>query len=98
MPSGRERDQLAAPVIGVWAAFDKAVRFQLVDDQCCVGGVDAVGLRELTKGRRSVAELEEDLSPATAKAESERLREFASAVVSLDEPMHERPGLLDGIG
>ncbi|MGA2826511.1 MAG: hypothetical protein ABSF03_10345 [Streptosporangiaceae bacterium] len=97
-PGGRERDQLAAPVIGVWAAFDKAVSFQLVDDQGCVGGVDAVGLRELAKGHRSVAELEEDFPPAAAKAESERLGELASAVVSLDEPLHEGPGLLDGIG
>jgi hypothetical protein len=96
-PSGRERDQLAAPVIGVGAAFDKAVSFQLVDDQGCVGGVDAVGLRELAKGQRSVAELEEDLSSAAAKAESERLGELASAVVSLDEPLHEGPGLLDWI-
>jgi hypothetical protein len=52
----------------------------------------------LAKGHRSVAELEEDLSSAAAKAESERLGELASAVVSLDEPLHEGPGLLDGIG
>jgi hypothetical protein len=74
------------------------VSFQLVDDQGCVGGVDAVGLRELAKGHRSVAELEEDLSSAAAKAESERVGELAPAVVSLDEPLHEDPGLLDGIG
>jgi hypothetical protein len=47
MTGGRERDQLAAPVIGVRAAFDQAVSFQLVDDQGGVGGVDAVGRREL---------------------------------------------------
>jgi len=82
----------------VRAAFDQAVRFQLVDDQGCVGGVDAVGLRKLAKGHRSVAELEEDLSPAAAEPESERLGELAVAVVSLDEPLHEGQGLLDGIG
>ena len=33
-----------------------------------------------------------------AEAESERLGELSSAVVSLDKPLHEGPGLLDGIG
>jgi hypothetical protein len=94
VPGGGERDQLAAPVIGVRAAFDQAVSFQLVDDQRCVGGVDAVDLRELAKGHRSVAELKQDLSPSAAQPESERLGELASAVVSLDEPLHESPGLL----
>jgi hypothetical protein len=54
--------------------------------------------REATElGHRSVAELEEDLSSAAAKAEPERLGKLASAAVSLDEPLHEGPGLLDGI-
>jgi hypothetical protein len=98
VPGGRERDQLAAPIVGVRAAFDEAVGFQLVDDEGCVGGVDAVGLRELAQGHRLVAELEEDLSSAAAETESERLGELAAAVVGFDEPLHEGPGLLDGIG
>jgi hypothetical protein len=67
---GRERDQLAALVVGVWSAFDEAVGFQL----------------------------EEDLASAAAEAESERFGELAPAVVGLDEPVHEGPGPLDGIG
>jgi hypothetical protein len=43
-----------------------------------------------------VAELEEDLAPPGTEAEPERLREFAVAVVRVDELLHEGPGLLGG--
>ena len=98
VPGVRERDQLAAPVIGVRTAFDQTVGFQFVDDQGRIGSVDTVGLRELTQRRRPAAELEQDLPPAAAEAEPERLGEFGVAVMGLDEPLHEGPGLLDGIG
>jgi hypothetical protein len=81
VPGRREGDQFTAPVIGVGAALDQAVSFQLVDDQGRAGGVDAVGRRELAEGRRSVAELEEDFAAAAAKAESECFGELAVAVV-----------------
>ncbi|HTX84987.1 MAG TPA: hypothetical protein VME44_22605 [Streptosporangiaceae bacterium] len=55
--------------------------FELVDDESYVRGVQAVGLREFAEGHRPVLELKEDLSAASAKAESERLGEFAVAVV-----------------
>ncbi len=97
VPGGREGDQLATPVIGVRLALDKAVSRQLVDDEGRVRGVDAVCLSQLAEGHRSVAELEEDLASPRAQAESERLGELASAAVGIDEPLHEGPGLLDGI-
>jgi hypothetical protein len=63
-----------------------------------VRGVEVVGFREFTESRRPALELEEDFAPASAEPESERLGEFAVAVVGLDEPPHEGPRLLRGIG
>ncbi|HEX9354129.1 MAG TPA: hypothetical protein VF933_09995, partial [Streptosporangiaceae bacterium] len=68
-----------------------------VDDEGRVRGVDAVCLSQLAEGHWSVAELEEDLAPPAAEAESKRSGELASAAVGIDEPLHEGPGLLNGI-
>lgn len=94
VPSGRKRDKLTAPVIGVRAALDQAVRFQLVHDERGVRRIDAVGVGKLTKGRRSIAELEEGFSSAAAEAETKRLGEFGASVLDFDELLHERPCLL----
>jgi hypothetical protein len=97
VPAGCEGDQLATPIVGVRLALDKAVRLQLVDNEGRVRGVDAVCLSQLAEGHWSVAELEEDLASPAAEAESERFSELASAAVDIDEPLHEGPGLLNGI-
>ena len=46
----------------------------------------------------TVAELEEDLAASRAETESERVREIASTAVGVDEPVHEGPGVLGGVG